>query len=89
MNKRDPNNFTATHFIPFIPIKKRTFSSVKARFGQQVLIDIKELLLSDKPRRAKKRLLYEGFPELYDNLKDIFWEAYINMLLGGEDETIE
>ena len=80
------DNFTASQFVPFIPIKKRTFSSIKQRFGQQVLIDIKALLLSDKPRRGKKRLFYEGFPQLQEGLKDIIWETYIDKELG-EDET--
>lgn len=77
-------NFTASKFIPFIPIKRRTFSSIKQRYGQQVLIDIKDLLLSDKTRRDKKSLLYEGFSELSENLKDLVWESYIDRELENE-----
>ena len=82
-----PNNFTASQFIPFIPIKKRTFSSIKLRHGQEVLREIKELLTSNKPRKGKKRLFYDGFPTIDENLKDIIWDAYVEEQMRIEEEN--
>lgn len=84
MVTRQPDNFTPSQFLPLIPIKRRTFTSIKTKNGQQVLIDIKNLFSTDLTRAAKKRSFYDGFKELDENLKDIIWEAYMQKQLEEE-----
>ncbi len=76
--KRKPSLINVAKFRTQVPISRRTFSDLKLRYGDKVLLDIFNVLSSGKKLGIIKREYYDGFKNVSENTLDLIWEMYVD-----------